>query len=129
MKDFNELKIIHFRKAIKLYKNNSDFWEDLCHARRYELLKFKEFKYNKKVKILGCCGCDSCKILSNRIFTIDQALKDMPLPNPACNYKPNATEKGWCRCSYISADDPKTINEKIESNFRKELLKIISGNN
>lgn len=127
MDDFYKLKMGHFQNAMQLFRNNLDFFDELYESKKCELLEYKKFKYNKKVKILSSCGCESCKNLNGKVFTIDEALKLMPIPNPDCGHKTNANGKGWCRCCYISGDDPFEQIKEIDKKFYKDLAKMIVG--
>ena len=125
--DFKKLSHIYFVQASMLYEEGRDFFRILQQCRRSELLSYKKFKYNKKVKILSGCGCDSCTNLNGKVYTIDEALELMPIPNPSCNYKPNSSGKGWCRCAYISGDDAIEKSKEIDKDFYKDLAKLIGG--
>lgn len=127
MKDLHELKMMHFHKALELFRKDLDFFGELFESKKYELLAFRKFRYNGKVKILSGRGCDNCADLNGRIFTIDEAIKLMPIPNSNCNHETNASGKGWCRCSYVSGDDPKEQIKQIDKDFRENLAKLING--
>lgn len=75
----------------------------------------------EEVQILAAPNsCDSCKSLNGKIFSIKDALSQMPLPNKECTFKLDPKhEHSWCRCTYV----PKV--KKIEVNNTQ---KIASGN-
>lgn len=58
---------------------------------------FKIYKYTH-VKILSIGGCDSCKRLNGKAYTIDEAIEKMPIPNKNCSYCFN--KYSFCRCAY-----------------------------
>ncbi len=125
MEDLHKLKMMYFQKALDLFRKDLNFFDELFESKKCELLKFKEFKYNKKVKILSSCGCNSCEELNGKVYTIDEALKLMPIPNPGCSHKTNASGKGWCRCCYVSGDDPIEQAKQMNKEFHKDLAQII----
>lgn len=77
-------------------KDNPDLYHSILKSiKRTDLY---EIKYNsgfKKVQITSNPGsCSSCKAIENKILTVEQALKEEPLPNPQCT-----SERG-CSCFY-----------------------------
>ena len=74
---------------------NSYALPTLNNYRSYE----KQFNIKLKVKILVAGGdgaCDNCKIQEGESFTVEEALKRMPLPHQGC------THNYGCRCVYVS---------------------------
>lgn len=68
---------------------------------RQTLLSYKKSKVVKRVEILTCNDqyvCPTCRKLSTQTFTLDQALKKMPIPH-AC------TSPHGCRCRYGGLTD------------------------
>jgi SPP1 gp7 family putative phage head morphogenesis protein len=66
---------------------------------KMELLDLKKAGI-KQVKIYTCNDdhvCGQCKKLSGKVFEIDKALKEMPIPNNCENDK--------CRCWYVAHFD------------------------
>lgn len=64
---------------------------------RATLLGLKKQGMVKRVKVCSSRDdrtCEKCKSLDGKVFTIDEALEKMPLPD-WCN-----SEEGWCRCAY-----------------------------
>lgn len=48
------------------------------------------------VKIIGAdYACSSYKKLRNKIFQIDEALNEMPIPNKNCSHEPNGNVKDF----------------------------------
>lgn len=99
-KDFHELKMLYFSMALIKYQNGEDFFNLLQESMRFELLKKGESKLIKKVKI-HAIGCEHCKENDGKIYTIEDALKTMPIPNPECTHE-KKEGRGWCRCFYIA---------------------------
>ena len=49
----------------------------------------------------GEASCPECQPLEGREFSIDEALKLMPIPCKTCQTWANENPHGgWCRCSY-----------------------------
>jgi len=97
-----------FRTPQTIYRNMATFkeeeWKDSFHslqqASRMELMDLKQSGCTK-VKTLTCNDqyvCQSCRALKKQVFSIDDALEAMPLPNKDC------TTEGWCRCSYVCVE-------------------------
>lgn len=62
-----------------------------------ELLDLKQQGLYKRVRVISSKDnrtCQECANLNGKVFTIDEALEKMPLPN-LCT-----SEEGWCRCTY-----------------------------
>lgn len=67
----------------------------LTEAVKYELLDFSSSGI-KKVKVTNANDsliCANCRKLENKVISINQALKEMPIPN-------NCEKKTGCRCWY-----------------------------
>jgi hypothetical protein len=96
-KSYQDRKFIYFVMAEILEKEAKSTKEIMTQARKMELLDIKSMGF-KKVKIQVYGGviddyvCDECKKLNNKVLTIDEALKTMPIPNRCKNEQ--------CRCSY-----------------------------
>lgn len=64
---------------------------------RCELRGYRESGI-EKVEVLGTDdSCPACKANSGRVFTVEEALKALPIPNPNC-----AADDKWCRCCWIA---------------------------
>ena len=104
--DWWKIKNIYFAQALFLHESGRDCFELLQEVRRCELMEEKKGGYIKKVEISSGGECSCCKKLSGKIYTIDQALKEMPIPVRDCSFKLNkSASTGWCRCCYIPVID------------------------
>lgn len=68
-----------------------------------ELLELKEAGF-EKVQILTARSenvCKECAALEGKIYSIDEALKSMPIPSSACSTDIFSSGKSFCRCLYI----------------------------
>lgn len=93
----------HYSAAMELCRNKKGFTRELEEFHKDELLRFKEAGI-KEVKILSAGAgnsCGECLKLSGKVFTIEEALKTMPLPVKCCSTDVFDVEKGFCRCIYI----------------------------
>jgi hypothetical protein len=92
---------LFYLKALLLDSSGKDFIEDLVEARRLELLHLKTHEFVKQVQIISNPdSCKVCKADADKILSIDDALKAMPLPHKSCT-RPFHSEKGFCRCTYL----------------------------
>jgi len=97
-----------------------DFWEmgrlvsmegkdPKPYIRQEQLKILRELKSSgvKKVRVQVYGGqidqstCEKCKSLHGKVFDIDKAIEETPVPNLCEN------EDGWCRCTYIDAEPEK----------------------
>lgn len=100
-KDLSLLKLIYFEKAFLIYNIGGDFFEDLQMSAKMELTAYKQ-QGIKKVSVLTCgnASCPECQKLSGKVYTIDKALEEKPVPCKACSFKLYEGRNGWCRCQY-----------------------------
>lgn len=101
--DWQEMKTIYFAQASFLHDDGQDCMKVLGEAHKCDLRDYARSKLIRKVEIITCgeSSCPSCRKLSGKIFTIERALNEMPLPEKDCSSEPNLKSKqGWCRCCY-----------------------------
>lgn len=69
---------------------------------RAELMRLKQAPWVLGVKISTCSNaCPTCQKLRGKVFTVDEALKKMPIPNKDCTFEHNG-KRGFCRCLYTA---------------------------
>ncbi|MCX8093980.1 MAG: hypothetical protein N3E50_07450 [Candidatus Goldbacteria bacterium] len=101
--------IVYNQLALILNWEGKDTYQFLFNARKSELTNLKKSKIVQKVKIISGAkhgeieSCPECKSIQGKIFTIDEALKQMPLPNKNCTCKIYDKTRGLCRCVYTAA--------------------------
>lgn len=83
-------------------------------AAKMELLKFKASRDFTKVRITPANPlelCPECRKLSGAIFSIDEALVQMPLPCKTCTHQLTKEITGFCRCTFtpLSPDGDATF--------------------
>lgn len=100
---------VYNQLALLLNREKRDASQLLYHARQTELTNLKRSGIVKKVKIISGVragdttpSCPECAKIQGKIFTIDQAIIDMPLPNIKCTCKIYDELRGFCRCIYTA---------------------------
>jgi len=93
--NFEDMKMIYFDQALFLYAQGKDYIRVLAEANKCDLYHYRKQKIVKKVEIVTCgdASCPSCQKLSGKIYTIDQALKEMPIPEKTCSHEVNPKSK------------------------------------
>lgn len=99
--DWKEMESIYFEQARILYEEGKDHNHLLKLANKCVLMNYKKDEVVKGVEVLssGDSSCNECKKINGKVFTIEEALKRMPLPVENCLHKPNKSQ-GWCTCVY-----------------------------
>jgi len=103
--DLHRRKMAHHFLAIEKSRGGKDFLIHLKEAARCELLRYQQQNV-KKVEILTAGSgnsCSECEKQSRKIYPIEQALKEMPLPCPSCTHAGLGDVPGFCRCTYVAA--------------------------
>lgn len=97
--ELSDKKMLYHSMAVALEaEGNENFIQYLKESYRCELLYLKENSV-KKVRISGAMDFPVCRKMNDKVFTINAALEQMPLPNPRCkNYRNSDT--GFCMCIY-----------------------------
>jgi len=102
--NYRNLSSIYYSMALMLNKEKKDSFELLQLSKKMELLEYKKDGI-KKVKIITSGkdnACESCLKLEGKTFTINEALKKMPIPNKDCTHILYDENRGFCRCVYIA---------------------------
>ncbi|MCG7849472.1 MAG: hypothetical protein MIO93_09885 [ANME-2 cluster archaeon] len=106
--DFHTLKMIYFEHALFLYEEGGDCFKNLQLvknlqlARKMELLRYKQSGIGiEKVKIRSHEeSCSFCQALNGKIYSIEEALKIMPIPCKDCTFILYRDKRNFCRCTY-----------------------------
>jgi len=79
----------------------------LQQASKFKLLDYKRSAIVKCVEILAAPNsCESCLKQNGEKFTIEKALKDLPIPNKQCTYHLRPKRKySFCRCTWLPIVD------------------------
>jgi len=103
--DWHRMKMLYFKMALFLHRESKDCFKILQEVARCELRDEQKSGIVEKVKILtaGDQSCSACQKLAGKILSIEEALRDMPVPVKDCSFKLNPeAPTGWCRCCYVS---------------------------
>lgn len=92
---------LYYSMALFLNQLGKDFFSLLQQSRKMELMRYKRYRWCKKVKIASNEeGCETCRRLKGRTLTIKEALKKMPIPCKECTNTLYDKSKGFCWCYY-----------------------------
>lgn len=108
--DLQTIRNMQNSMSMVLYHEGKDFIEPKQEAKRIRLAEYRRIGFDK-VRIASPNPCEECAKNIGRVFTITEALKTMPIPNPDCTTKIRDGPAGWCRCKYVAFfDDPELDN-------------------
>jgi len=97
-------KMAYYYMALISEKEGKEFHVYLTEAIRCELLRYKQSKI-QDVKILTAGhgnACPTCEQQEGKVYSIKDALKQMPIPCKDCTTTLTGEKIGFCRCSYIA---------------------------
>lgn len=98
--DYGKISGLYFDQALFLYEGNTPFFGALQESNIMMLMRFQK-QGIKKVEIPSCeDSCEHCRKQGGRILTVNQALKEMPIPRKGCTHELEKGKPGWCRCAY-----------------------------
>jgi hypothetical protein len=104
--EFHQLHLLCFTRAYELFEQKLDHFPYLYASKFFQLMRILSLDYlrSKKVEILTAKkeSCPHCRKLHGKVYSIEQALKEMPIPVKSCTKfcgQENAhPDIGWCRC-------------------------------
>jgi hypothetical protein len=101
--DVGELQMLYLDMALFLYEEGREFFVPLQQSLRMDVLYYKEhgFKGKLQIRVSDDC-CQACRKLAGDIFTLDEALEQMPIPCKECTRQRYGGRPGWCRCQYYT---------------------------
>lgn len=101
--DWGSLQGLYFNIALYLHQICKPSFLMQKTSQEMLLRYYQKINYCKKVEILVTTeSCDVCKKQEKKVFTLDEALKKMPIPVKNCTNKINQeAPDGWCVCSYL----------------------------
>lgn len=101
VEDYHNLKCIYYGMALFLHEEGKDPYQMLQESAKMELTRIKSEGRYEEVKIgWSANGCPSCKELADKVYSIEEALKELPIPNKDCSTWKHMSEYGFCRCNY-----------------------------
>lgn len=104
--DYFHLKMNYLYQAISCCKQGKDPSLFLKKKYKAEIKEEEAIGISKKLKIMAY-GCENCIKLNDKIFTIEEALISMPLPNRDCTcilYKWEG-KPGYCSCLFLGVTE------------------------
>ncbi|MGO8763257.1 MAG: hypothetical protein ACLQUS_14830 [Desulfobaccales bacterium] len=125
-KDFQSLSMIYHEMAIFLNEHGEDSFHYLQKTSEMRLLGYKQEDFITEVEIVtfGERSCESCRRLQGRKYTINDALKTMPIPNKECSTTLYNEKPGWCNCIYVPIIAPQ---KPLKTSPQKSLWRRLFG--
>jgi len=101
--DPQQLRMINNEMALFLDDEGRNPFPSLFEASRMELL-FLQSTGCKKVEIhtTDNQSCKECNNQNGKIYKIENAIKNMPIPCKKCSFKFEPNKKPFCRCMYLT---------------------------
>ena len=104
VQDWGMLRITYFRMALLLQNRGQDGFAMAQESCRAALREFAANGFDQ-VAIDSTGGCAPCRKLARKRFTLERALREMPIPVRDCKWdQRNEGGPGWCRCMYTMPD-------------------------
>jgi hypothetical protein len=96
-------KMAAYMLALNLERRGLEFVPAAQASQRAALMELRAAGA-RRVAIFGeeDGACRPCAALGGRILTIEQALREMPLPCLNCETRWNFSDRGFCRCTYLA---------------------------
>jgi len=106
-KNFGGMHQLYYEMAIFTQKEGRDCFQLLQESSRCYLLDAKSRELEKvEISTAGeGNSCSHCQKLNGKVFTIEEALRDMPIPVKECMTEVFVDGKGFCRCIYSPVID------------------------
>lgn len=99
IRDFDVLQSKYYDMALILNEENKPCHHLLRLSNKMKLMSLRKQGY-EKVRILSGGGCEDCKKLDGKTYTIEEALKSNSLPNKNCTHKLYNEKESFCKCMY-----------------------------
>jgi len=103
--DLQTLKMIYYEMALFLNESGKDYFTALQLSHKMDLMYYKKRGIINKVKIITCGtgSCEQCQLLQDKIYSIEEALEKMPVPNKNCTKIMFDKNRGFCKCCYVAS--------------------------
>ncbi|HBE80918.1 MAG TPA: hypothetical protein DDW65_24490 [Firmicutes bacterium] len=100
------LKKLYHQATLFLKDLKQDFYSILQRSAKMQLLEFQNDAYTKQVRIVTAPGgvCATCRQLDGTIYSLEDAIRLMPLPCKACGHHLSKEFSGFCRCNYQAVE-------------------------
>jgi len=99
LSDLHKKKMAYYSLAIYFDKEGKNPFKMLQKSSRFELLFYKQ-QGIKNVKISSIKGCLNCAKLDGKIFSIEDAIEKLPIPNKNCEFYLFNENYPFCRCRF-----------------------------
>lgn len=102
-RDLQKLKTIYYEMALFLNEKGRDAFKLLQQSAKMGLMHLRQEGVVKKVSISTARenSCEACQKLEGKVYTVERALKEMPIPCRDCTYELYSDKVGFCRCMYF----------------------------
>ena len=90
--DLHKMHSIYYEQALLIKDEGGDSFPFLEQSIKSGL--YKEQNFEQLEILVTVDSCEECKSLSAKVFTVDEAIAQSPLPLASCS-------NDSCRCSYI----------------------------
>ena len=102
--DYYILSRLYYNLAFIANKEKKEFFHLLQKSKEMTLKDKQKDRVIEKVRI-DAVGyddlCEECSKLDGKIFSIKEALRQMPIPNRNCTTSIDGGKRGFCRCEYV----------------------------
>lgn len=102
--DLHTLKMLYYAQALFLEFEGKDPVPLLQLSNETALRDLQ--RHVDKVKIFSAHGCEACLAMDGREFTIEEAMRTRPIPNPRCTHRFEEGHYPFCRCMYQPVIEP-----------------------
>lgn len=114
-RDWDAVSYKYFQMALQLQEEGKDFFHVLQESTRFKLRYFKKDGITRvSISDSGEASCPACRNQRGKIYSIEDALKEMPIPCKDCTFDLHGIHAsvGWCRCVYVAELDFLSEEEK-----------------
>lgn len=97
--EFHKLKLLYYGQALFLEFEGKDPVPLLVQSNEVALRTLQPRSGIVKISVVP--GCDACREMDGRQFTVEEALRTHPIPNPGCTHRFEEGHYPFCRCMYL----------------------------
>jgi len=104
--NLHRLSTLYYMMAQFLDEEGKDFFPLLVESSKWELMDLKQRGFTKVEvnTVRDTYVCPACQQLAGRVFSIDDAVRQMPIPCKECTHVVHS-KPGFCRCRYQPTGD------------------------
>ena len=98
--DNNKLAGLYYSMALFLNEEGKNPFDMLYQSKKMNLMNYRNVGLLKNVEIISAkkVSCPECNKFNGKIYKIEEALREMPLPNKKCSTHLHGGKFGFCRC-------------------------------